>query len=319
MFAEKTHEAIDKYIEDNQESSHRRHLGASVIGRSCARQLWYLFRWAEVQKFEGRMLRLFERGQLEEDRFVKWLRGIGCEVWEKDNEGEQYRIEDHHGHLGGSLDCVIKGLPELPNEAVLGEFKTHNEKSFALFATKKLIAAKYEHYVQMQVYMGKYGFNHGLYMAVNKNNDELYLEIVPFHQDVYTQALDKAKFIIFASEAPTRISKTPGWWECRFCAFKDICHNKCVAEINCRTCIFSTPVEKKKWQCERYEKPVIMRPDNIILTTGCEQHIFLPDMIGGAKLINVAPNKKCIHLEIDGKNVVHGPNFNSSLDLTIPF
>ena len=45
---------------------HRGRLGASIIGRPCARQLWYSFRNLFDRTFSGRILRLFETGHLEE-------------------------------------------------------------------------------------------------------------------------------------------------------------------------------------------------------------------------------------------------------------
>lgn len=62
----------------------RRHLGASVIGKECLREIWYGWRWAAFTRFEGRMLRLFERGHDEEPRLAELLRIAGAEVQEYD-------------------------------------------------------------------------------------------------------------------------------------------------------------------------------------------------------------------------------------------
>lgn len=58
----------------------RHHLGASIIGRECYRELWYSFRWATNACLEGRVLRLFDRGHEEESRFVDWLEMVGAKV-----------------------------------------------------------------------------------------------------------------------------------------------------------------------------------------------------------------------------------------------
>ena len=61
----------------------RPYLGASQIrGRAVPRALWYSFRWATQRQFDGRMLRLFERGQREEAVFIAELRAIGTTVHE---------------------------------------------------------------------------------------------------------------------------------------------------------------------------------------------------------------------------------------------
>ena len=51
--------------EEAQGDGFREHLGASLIGKSCERALWYDFHWATRSRHEGRILRLFETGQRE--------------------------------------------------------------------------------------------------------------------------------------------------------------------------------------------------------------------------------------------------------------
>lgn len=41
----------------------RPHLGASVIGKQCMREIWYGFRWSKKTNFSGRMLRLMENNE----------------------------------------------------------------------------------------------------------------------------------------------------------------------------------------------------------------------------------------------------------------
>lgn len=71
---------VDNFCEKHFEQDFREHLGASVIGDECHRKLWYQFRWVIKSDFDARMLRLFNRGHLEEERFIDYLRGIGCVV-----------------------------------------------------------------------------------------------------------------------------------------------------------------------------------------------------------------------------------------------
>ncbi len=68
----------------------RRYLGASVIGHPCDRFLWMHFRGIHRERFDGRMLRLFDRGQREESVFIQELRWIGAEVMDRDpSTGDQ--------------------------------------------------------------------------------------------------------------------------------------------------------------------------------------------------------------------------------------
>ena len=49
--------AIYADYEARQGDGFRDHLGASIIGKSCARALWYDFRWITPARHSGRLLR----------------------------------------------------------------------------------------------------------------------------------------------------------------------------------------------------------------------------------------------------------------------
>ena len=137
---------INAYSVKTLTNDHRTHLGASIIGKECAREAWYIFRWVKFAVFDGRMLRLFDRGTKEEANFIHLLRAIGCQVWEVDPQtGKQFRIYGVNGHFGGSLDSGGL-LPYLPDFPILMEFKTHNTKSFVHLQNKGLIISKPQHY-----------------------------------------------------------------------------------------------------------------------------------------------------------------------------
>jgi len=256
-----------------KEDGHRRHLGASVIGRECERQIYFGFRWADCEKFLGQMYRLFERGQLEEVRFVDLLKRIGATVWTHDDKGEQFRIFAFGGHFAGSCDGVAR-LPDEP-EPVLLEMKTHGDNSFAKLKSAGMPAAKPEHYSQMVVYMHHLKLKRGLYMAINKNTDELYLEFVDYDYSVAITMEMRAERIIFGlgddPHLPERISENPDYFACRFCAFKGVCHGTKMPRVNCRTCVHASPKPEGGWACARGRVEIELQPK-----AGCDRHIFNP-------------------------------------------
>lgn len=250
MLARKTLAAIDEHLVTNRDSDHRHHLGGSVIGDPCGRKLWLGFKWCKKPDFPPNVLRLFQRGHDEESRFVRYLTDIGCQVWDVDSNGEQFHISDCQGHFGGSLDGVAIGVPDVPpNTPTLLEFKTHGDKSFKKLVEDGLMGSKYQHFVQMQVYMEKMELEYGLYMAVNKDNDKLHLEIVRRDTGIAKQFLNRAGDIITAEVSPRRVGKDGSWWQCRFCDFTNICHKGEAPEKNCRTCAHSSPSNNAKWEC----------------------------------------------------------------------
>lgn len=253
----------------------RSHLGASMIGQTCARKIWYGFRWMRQASFSGRILRLFNRGHLEEGRFIASLLTIGVQIYQQDENGKQFRISECGGHFGGSGDGVAVGIPDLPPEtACLLEFKTHNDKSFQKLVKAGVREAKPEHYVQMNVYMRKMGLAVAMYGACNKNDDAYHFEIV--HLDVATadQYLDRGRQIVFLPKAPQKISSTPGWFECKWCDYCKICHLNEKPAVNCRTCRWSTPAQDGNWYCRQPTHPC-GEPAETLLTkeqqlAGCE-------------------------------------------------
>lgn len=243
-----------------EEDGYRTHLGASLMGRECARELWYSFHWATKSNFEGRQLRLFNRGHLEEGRFMALLLMIGCQVYQQDEHGNQFRISDAGGHFGGSGDGVVVGLPDLPaGMPACTEFKTHNDASFKKLVAEGVRYAKFEHYVQMQIYMRKMGLGVALYCGVNKNNDDIHFELVPIEPDVGDKFIERGRKIIFMHEAPERIDAkpgkplgSPGWMACKFCDHKPVCKLGAAPARNCRTCEHSLPRDDGTWWCMRF-------------------------------------------------------------------
>jgi len=254
-----------------EEDGFRTHLGGSLLGRKCARELWYGFHWWKKSKHSGKTLRLFNRGHLEEGRFIALLLMIGCKVVQQDEQGNQLRITHAGGHVGGSLDGSLYGCPDLPDGYIcLTEFKTHGEKSFRKLEAEGVRSAKFEHFVQMQIYMKKRGYGAALYLAVNKNTDELYGEVIPLDSHIADEYLKRGERIVYSDKAPQRISKTPGWYECTFCDFKDNCFKGEYPDKNCRTCHYSVVCPNGTWMCMfAFNEEVLPKEKQLI---GCEHY-----------------------------------------------
>jgi CRISPR/Cas system-associated exonuclease Cas4 (RecB family) len=267
-------EYIDRAVEQLHISKHRSHLGASLIGRPCERQLYYIFRWAAKPQFKGRMLRLFDRGNKEESAFVQYLRQLSVVVHDTGPDGKQFRVEAIDGHFGGSLDGVAHNVPDLdPNEWVVLEFKTHNAKGFNYLKEKHVQKAKIEHFAQMQIYMHLTGLKKALYLAVNKDNDELHSELIEYDFTEAEQLLDKAARVIHARQAPRRISESPAFFECKYCDFKNICHWGVEPEKSCRSCRHVVAGPNATWFCNKHQGRI---PDDFI-SLGCSLYEPIAD------------------------------------------
>ncbi len=251
-----------------KEKPHRWHLGASVIGHECRRHSWYVFRWALAQKFEGRMLRLFDTGKREEVRVLDELRAIGCQVWATDENGKQFTVSACDGHFGGSMDGVVQGLPEAPKTPHLFECKTHKDKSFKELLKKGIPE---RHRWQMQAYMTLADLPAAVYVAVNKDTDEIHIERVKYDNDLSVRVRDTAQYIIDSPEPPPRIADDAEHFVCKYCPFVSICHGDKLPEVNCRTCAHSTPIEGGQWRCEQQGRTTDCKP--------CDSHVYIPALV----------------------------------------
>jgi CRISPR/Cas system-associated exonuclease Cas4 (RecB family) len=277
----------DLHEQRNAAELPRPYLGASELGQACKRRLWLRFRWASVEAFEGRMLRLFETGHREEARILDELRAIGCTVSADDGAGNQHGIEACDGHLRGHLDAAVLGLPEAPKTWHVAEVKTHSAKRFATVKAKGVKEAMPQHEAQCQLYMGGTGMTRAAYLAVCKDTDEIYVERIEFDKAAYDGLLAKARDIIDSPEPPPRISTDPAWFECKFCPFNQLCHGEALPNVNCRTCAHSSPVPGGKWACELHGH----EPDVPAQRAGCNDHRYIPVLLERvAELVKVDGN-----------------------------
>ncbi|WP_051311843.1 hypothetical protein [Zooshikella ganghwensis] len=261
-----------------QQTGHgwRAHLGASIIGKSCERALWYDFHWCSIKSHKGQMLRLFETGHLAEDRFAANLRAAGVKVWTVDpNTGKQFRVSACQDHFGGSMDGVGHGFLEAPSQWHIIEMKTHSEKSFKGLEKDGVQKSKPQHFTQMQVYMHLQQIDRAYYIAVNKNTDALYGERVKYDKSYAENTLAKAARIIASDQPLDKLNDDPSWWECKLCDHHAICHGEQVPAVNCRTCLHASAVDHGQWHCARFN---LLIPENN-QRVGCQAHLFIPDLI----------------------------------------
>lgn len=255
----------------------RPHMGASVIGHPCDRWIWLSFRWAVIEKFPGRILRLFRRGQLEERTVHEDLRLAGCNVSTINPETrKQWNFGD--GHFGGSCDGIITGgLPEAPKTQHIIEIKTHSAKSFKDVQAKGVKESKPPHWAQLQVYMAAFEVDRALYYAVNKDSDDIYTERVEFDAQAAEGLMERAQRLIAADRMPEPLSADPTWYECKYCAAHDFCHgSKMTQQVNCRTCANSTAERDGRWTCAHWGMDI---PDVDAQRNGCDSHLLHPDLV----------------------------------------
>lgn len=297
---------IDKHHESLQERP-RPHMGVSMLGHPCERWLWLSFRWAVVEKFNGRILRLFRRGQLEEKTIVQDLRAIGMDI--QNTIGEQSRV-NFGCHVSGSIDGIIKyGVPEAPQKPHIAEFKTHSKKSFDDLEKHGVVKSKPVHEVQMQVYMLGSDVDRALYVAVCKDDDRIYTERLRLDKQKAIKFVERGKRIALSDRMPPPLSTDPSWYECKFCAAHEFCHStKLTKQVNCRTCAHSTAKDDSTWHCAHWDSTIPVDAQH----EGCPSHVFHPDLVPWR---HISGDENNAVFEIENQAVVNGPDGYASTEL----
>lgn len=267
-----TNPITEKIDESMPRELPRLHMGVSQLGHKCDRWLWLSFRWAVIEQFPGRILRLFRRGQNEEFTVVQDLRRAGYDVSECLNS---QKYMDFGCHVKGSPDGVISGLPQAPRKPHILEIKTHALKSFEDLLKNGVEKSKPMHYIQMQCYMRGRKLDRALYYPVCKNDDRIAPERVRLDKELADRYIARGQRIAIAERMPEPVTADPTWWECKFCPAHDLCFGDKKPEVNCRTCAHSTAKEDGTWYCERWSDTIPGEAQY----SGCRSHVIHPDLI----------------------------------------
>jgi hypothetical protein len=93
-----------------------------------------------------------------------------------------------------------------------------------------------------------------LYVAVNKNTDELYAEIIVTDPVQAQRSKHRSIAIIDATEAPPKIGKDESNWKCKYCDHVAVCHLGKAPERTCRSCRYVSVQDGGKWNCDLHQE-----------------------------------------------------------------
>lgn len=278
--------SADRALVDGQDMRRRAYLGMSAIGSTCARALWYQFRWAWSVRFDAVTLKRFEDGHRSEDLAVARLKRLpGLTVHETDEAGGQWGFKDFGGHFSGHMDGVCLGLVQAPKTWHVLEIKA-SEKWQDLDKVRRKVGEKHAlaewnpvYYAQAVLYMDYAGIDRHWLVCVSPGGRR-WTAVRTNADPAFAATLKaKAESIIFSDHAPSRIGG-PDSFACRFCDLAPLCHDGARAERNCRTCMDAGVAYDGYWFCVRYGHE-LSRTDQ---EAGCADHRYLPDLVAGEQV-----------------------------------
>ena len=263
----------------------RGYWGLSSAGEECARKSWYSFRWAWPSNFDATTLKRFADGHRTEALIVSRLKmAPGVVVEEVDpTTGQQFEFIDIDGHAKGHSDGRIRGLYQAPKTPHVLEIKCVNDKKQAelvkLVETvgekNALRAWDMTYYVQHILYMYYEKYTRG-YLVAASPGGRSWVSVRTNSDDVEAQRqLIRARVIIYSDTPPAPAYKNAEFYKCRWCQYKDLCWGKELPKRNCRTCMFSRPVDNGQWQCTKFDQEIPLEQQR--KTHEC--HRYIPDLV----------------------------------------
>ena len=226
----------------------RNYLGYSGVGGKCARKVWYSFRWADDVIIPRRVHRIFQRGDLEEERVINDLNRVGCTV-----SGAQREVVGITGHARGHIDGIAEGVPTAEKTPHLFECKTMKAAQYKKYLNEGLQRFNPAYWQQIHSYMGHLDLKRCLYVVVNKDTEERDFQRIEFSRDQFEEGERTAFNIITSEEPPNKLpNASRSFFECRICGYNDVCNSGKEVSRNCRTCKHWNIEEDGKFSCELY-------------------------------------------------------------------
>ncbi len=217
-------ESPDKVINAWYEANNkpRTWLGLSQIGHQCERYLWYCHHGYTGEQPEGRVLRLFQLGNILEDQTILDLKTAGF----IHHSGQKEVTFTNNGvTLQGHIDGIVEGLLE-SGQPHLFEHKTCCEKKFKELLKLNSYERWNETYkAQVHVYMLGLKLKRCLAVVYNKNTSELYTERIRLDRDYAIGRLERAFSAIDRKSKPCRKCPNKSWFEAKWCDYYKECWN----------------------------------------------------------------------------------------------
>lgn len=184
---------------------------------------------------------------------------------------KQWRLVKFNGHVSGYSDGRARHPIYTVGQWIGVEYKTYNTKRFSALVNSKggVKTTDYEYYVQVVTYLKEFDLPWCLFLAENKNDDDIYPEIILRDDGTADQRMTTAHTVITSKAMPAKFAQSPAHHICKMCDFVGVCHNGVPVEINCRSCLHCVAVEDGKFACEKWQAII---PGEKEIMAACPHH-----------------------------------------------
>lgn len=198
----------------------RGYLGMSMIGKPCELAAWHSWRQTTPRHTDGRIYMLFKTGHYVEAIVCEALRMTGY-ILQNAYPDRQLSFSDHNGYFAGHPDGIIEDT----DQNMILEIKSSNSNKFKMFKMQGVEAVYPAYFAQMHLYMHYSGLRRAFFIVMNKEDSQLYVEMVNFKEEISKANIEKAKRILITHkpEGSVNLPKADTN-ECEFCPYKWICY-----------------------------------------------------------------------------------------------
>lgn len=199
----------------------RRRLGLSRAGHECPRYLWYRHHGHAGDQPSGRVLRLFELGNVVENIIIGDLSMAGCLVYHQQRE---VVFTQDGVSLVGHIDGIVRGLVEAPETPHLFECKTANRARFNELEKLGSYADWSPVYGwQVQFYCLGLGLKRAAVFVYCKDDSRLYMERIRLDKEATIERLQQVFAVITSEAPPDRLCPRADHYKAKFCPLHGEC------------------------------------------------------------------------------------------------
>lgn len=198
-------------LEKKQNEPERDYLGFSEIG-NCPRYLWIKYHYPQLREpMSEKQAIIFENGHWVERKLIQQMRDAGRII-----TGQQKEASYFDGQFKGHIEGFFENHPEYGK--VPFEIKGPNQSNFKELVKKGVKEKFYNYYVQAQINMYAHGFDKLVFIAENKDNQDLHEEVIFLDSKCIQKTMEKAEKVLFGT-IPKGISSRRDFWKCFHCQF----------------------------------------------------------------------------------------------------
>lgn len=182
---------------------------------------------------------------------------------------KQYSFSAIKRHMNGNLDGYARHPVYSLGLWYLTEYKEYNTKRFSALTRKSVKEIDYDYYVQIVLYMQAHDLPRCVFVAINKNDDDVHIEIIERDDATANAYMATANSIVYSKVRPARFAESAAHHVCKMCDYLDICHHGVKVEINCRSCLNCIPEDDGRFYCQKWQALI---PNKQAILAGCPEH-----------------------------------------------